>query len=154
VYKSRCLRCVVEVAGRFFSPRQAVALVNGARSEMQVLENQVYQGTVLGPPLWNRFFPDSSVSVMQPGCSEAKVADDLTAYQLFPGNTSNLEVLECLQWCQQLVHRWGVENQVAFDPAKEQLVVLHKSSPHGTTARVLGALVDPKLLRVEEVERI
>ena len=39
----------------FFQPRLYTVLVNGATSSLAPLENQVFQGTVLGPPCWNIF---------------------------------------------------------------------------------------------------
>ena len=41
----------------YLRPRSAQVVVNGAFSEPLTLENEVFQGTVLGPPLWNTFFP-------------------------------------------------------------------------------------------------
>ena len=117
----------------FFGPRHAEVVVNGARSGRQTIENQVYQGTVFGPPMWNTFFKNSSLPVMQSGAADAKFADDLTAYQLFPSAVTNDVVLEQLGRCQELVHQWGTEHRVEFDPAKEKLLVVHRSSPIGET---------------------
>jgi hypothetical protein len=137
-----------------FSPRQAEVVVNGVSSVIHVLSEQVYQGTVFGPPRWNVFFKDVSLPVVQRGAVDPTFADDLTASKVFPASTGNNTVLEQLGHCQEFVHHWGRENRVQFDPAKEKLDVLHRTSPYGHTGRILGALVDPKLLMDEEVERI
>ena len=42
----------------YLSPRKGRVVVQGAFSEEICLENSVFQGTVLGPPLWNGFFAD------------------------------------------------------------------------------------------------
>ena len=43
--------------------RTATDCVEGARSQERVLRNQVFQGTVLGPPLWNVFYEDAQSAV-------------------------------------------------------------------------------------------
>jgi hypothetical protein len=40
----------------YLAPRCAGVAVGGALSELVALSNMVFQGTVLGPPLWNVFF--------------------------------------------------------------------------------------------------
>ena len=37
----------------YLAPRKGTVCVQGAQSEEFVLEDSVFQGTVLGPPLWN-----------------------------------------------------------------------------------------------------
>jgi hypothetical protein len=80
----------------FFSPRQAVVVVNGVRSAINVLFDQVYQGIVFCPPIWNVFFKDVSLPVTQSGEVDSKFADDLTAFKAFPASTDNNTVLEQL----------------------------------------------------------
>ena len=138
----------------FFAERQAVVLVNGKTSTPMSIMDQVFQGTVLGPPMWNLFFADSSLPVMQAGGSDAKFADDLTCYHVFTAEMSTEDILGRLQDCQALVHSWGVENMVAFDPSKEAFLIYHKSTPYGETTRLLGALLDNKLIMEEDVDRI
>ena len=41
----------------YLSPRSGQVLVQGAYSDPYEISNTVFQGTVLGPPLWNTFFP-------------------------------------------------------------------------------------------------
>ena len=42
----------------YLAPRKGRVVVQGSFSEEFVLENNVFQGTVFGPPLWNVFFAD------------------------------------------------------------------------------------------------
>ena len=48
-----------------------------------ILENTVFQGTVLGPPLWNSFFADVSIPAKSTGGRESMFADDLNVFQEF-----------------------------------------------------------------------
>ena len=45
--------------------REGFVRVEGAMSEAMLLSNMVFQGTVLGPSLWNAFFGDIATSVPQ-----------------------------------------------------------------------------------------
>ena len=72
----------------YLQPRRATVLVTGAKSEERVLENSVFQGTRLGPPLWNVFFQDVSLSVPE-AYKETKFADDLSCSKAFEKDTPN-----------------------------------------------------------------
>ena len=119
-------------------------VVNGARSEEFVLANTVFQGTVLGPPLWNSFFRDVS-SVIPKEYVDAKFADDLTCFKEFDKNIENEEIIADLKDCQSRVHQWGRLNQVIFDSAKEHFVVLHNLDGEGEDFRFLGTMFDTSL---------
>ena len=43
------------------APRRAAVVVAGVESPIFPIKNSVYQGTVLGPPLWNVCFQTSSI---------------------------------------------------------------------------------------------
>ena len=58
----------------------------GVASDPYVIYDEVFQGTVLGPPLWNVLFSDVCESV-PPGFTEAKFADDLNLFKLYEGKT-------------------------------------------------------------------
>ena len=90
----------------YLEPRRARVVVNGARSDEFVLANSVFQGTVLGPPLWNSFFRDVS-SVIPKEYVDAKFADDLTCFKEFDRNIENEEIIADLKDCQSRVHQWG-----------------------------------------------
>ena len=129
----------------FLAPRSAVVVVDGACARPFVLSNMVYQGTVLGPHLWNTFFKDVSTCINDIGFDDAKFADDLSATKRYPRATSNDVILADLQRCQRAVHQWGGLNRVAFDPGKEYFSVLDPGDGLGDSFRLLGPLIDNKL---------
>ena len=57
--------------------RIAQVCVDGSFSDSFSLHNMVFQGTVLGPLLWNICYADSSVAVQACSFTEAVFADDL-----------------------------------------------------------------------------
>ena len=101
----------------YLAPREGKVVVQGASSEVFVLDDQVFQGTVLGPPLWNAFFADVAVPASAEGGQEAMFADDLNVFKLFDQHLSFEEVVVDLAKCRAGVHKWGRANRVTFDPA-------------------------------------
>ena len=138
----------------FLSPRRAVVLVQGTKSSEKVIANQVFQGTVLGPPLWNVHFADVSVAATKDGFRETKFADDLSCDKVFDRDASDALIMDELAKCQANVHEWGVENRVQFDSGKEEMKILHTRRPHGDAFKFLGPMVDTKLVMDIEVQRI
>ena len=67
----------------YLSERLAGVAVGGVFSEFTALANMVFQGTVLGPPLWNVFFADVAKAVNKNGSCESVFADDLNAFKAF-----------------------------------------------------------------------
>ena len=62
----------------YLLPREGLVRVEGALSEVMALLDMVFQGTVLGPSLWNAFFADVADYVR---CENQEInlfADDLT----------------------------------------------------------------------------
>ena len=57
----------------YLQPRRAVVLVDGSRSSEFILQNMVFQGTVLGPTLWNVFFRRLSPSHRSQRCGWIKI---------------------------------------------------------------------------------
>ena len=51
----------------YLSPRRGQVVVQGAFSDDFEIANSVFQGTVLGPPLWNSFFSDVSIPAISTG---------------------------------------------------------------------------------------
>eukprot|EP00973_Karenia_brevis_P015631 2138066-Karenia_brevis.AAC.1 len=72
--------------------RKAQVVVEGAMSNTMDLNDMVYQGTVLGPMLWNAFFEDSRHAINKATFQEIVYADDLNADKEFQGNVSNEEI--------------------------------------------------------------
>ena len=54
--------------------------VGGKFSREMKIQNMVYQGTVLGPPLWNIYFADAALAVNLHGFLEIIFADDLNCF--------------------------------------------------------------------------
>ena len=129
----------------YLAPRIGNVVVQGKHSVDMILENTVFQGTVLGPPLWNSFFADVSIPAKSTGGRESMFADDLNVFQEFDRRKNLAEVQDTLQSCRENVHKWGKTNRVSFDPSKEHLVVLHPFENHGAAFKLLGLMVDTDL---------
>jgi hypothetical protein len=138
----------------YLAPRIAGVAVNGVMSDLSVLSNMVFQGTVLGPPLWNVFFADVADAVRISGSSESVFADDLNAFRVFDTTVPNADVKEAMSDCQQEVHAWGSANGVAFDPSKEAFMVIHPTYGEGESFKLLGTMFDSKLIMDEAVSAI
>lgn len=145
---------ICKVLLNFFGPRTANVIVDGSMSDVFVLQDMVFQGTVSGPPSWNVFFADVADVVTKRELKEAIFADDMTAYRQFPAFMSNSQILDCLRDCQKAVHEWGAASRVEFDPSKEAFVILHRTQNYGDTFKLLGTLVDTKLVMQDAVEAI
>ena len=83
--------------------------MDGVCSEVFKILNQVFQGTVLGPPLWNVCFRDVDEVTSRNGFSEYKFADDLTVMKSFCASADNGDIndhnpAECFGRVQR-VHR-------------------------------------------------
>ena len=48
--------CLVQVLSSYLDSRSGFVLVEGCMSDEIVLQDMIFQGTVLGPILWNLFF--------------------------------------------------------------------------------------------------
>ncbi len=138
----------------FFAPRRAQVVLPGAKSAEFMFDNQVYQGTVLGPPMWNTFFSDVIPVAAFDNFIEALFADDLNTFKLFSKDVSNEYVFASLRRCQARIHAWGRKNRVTFDPTKEEFKVIHPTLGEGGIFRLLGVQVDPKLAMDAEIEKI
>ena len=145
---------MIDLLSSYLAARQAVVIVQGCESKPFLIENQVFQGTVLGPPLSNVFFQPVDQIISALAYRIAKFADDLTAYKNYESSKSNTEIEVDLRKVQHDVHEWGAASRVAFDADKEHFIILHKLDPNGHTFKHLGTLIDPKLVMEEEVQRI
>ena len=68
------------------------------------IENQVYQGTVLGPILWDVNFEDVHVPIRNSGFKEVTFADDLNSYKGYDGTVANSVIRRHCKKCQTEVH--------------------------------------------------
>ena len=67
--------------------------------------NMVYQGTVLGPPLWNVYYADAALAVNLIGFLEIVFADDLNCFKHFGLNVANATLHEEMLQCQFEFHK-------------------------------------------------
>ena len=112
------------------------------KSEIISICNNIYQGTVLGPPLWNFFFADIAVPDRFPVGEEGMFVDDLNVFQQFDQCTPLNEVKNVLEKCRDRVYTWGKANRVSSDDAKEYFILLHPSAGSGPAFKFLGLLID------------
>ncbi len=129
----------------WLEPRTSVVVLDGKKSSCKTLQNSVYQGTVLGPPLWNIHYADSTRAVEAEGFTEVIFADDLNCSKAFSATTPESEIRRQLQRCQKSLHRWGSANRVLFDPGKESYHCLHRTRYFGDNFKILGVLFDCQL---------
>ena len=78
----------------FFAPRRAQVIVQNVFSKEFEISNQVYQGTVLGPPRWNTFFANVATIASADAFEGAMFADDLNVYKKFNKDVTNTYVFE------------------------------------------------------------
>ena len=145
----------------FLNPRDAVVLVDGCASDPFVLSNIVFQGTVLGPFLWNIFFKDISATVKSHVSTvdrhvntEEKFADDLIITKTYCKNTNHDIIKIDTHKIQTSIHCWGKTNRVAFDASKEEFAIIHHQHAEGHNFRLLGPLIDPKLQMGPAAEKL
>ena len=132
-----------------------VQVVVGVESSIKVaLMNMVYQVTVTGQIIWNVFFEDSRLAINEWFFEEVVYADDLNAYRIFPPDTGNEIMKACINNCQQELHKWGLANQVAFDPGKESHHVISVSDPSGDNFKMLGVSFDIALSMTDAIEEL
>ena len=136
---------LVNVIAAWLEPRTARVCVDGVLSDPFVLEDMVFQGTVLGPPFWNVFYADARQSISNIGFEECVFADDLNCWKVFKDSSNNTDILQACHECQKSLHSWGAANQVIFESEKESTHILDKLRPHGDNFKILGVLFDPKL---------
>ena len=97
---------VIAVLVAWLQQRSARVVVGGMQSAAWILKNMVYQGTVLGPDLWNTFFEDARRAVNEVFFNECVFADDLNAWREFAYDCSDTTILECVDACQHELHTW------------------------------------------------
>ena len=82
-----------------------MVVVEGVKSDEIQIANQVFQGTVLGPPLWNTFFSDVANPASSTGGEPSMFADDLSVFQKFERHVPNNECLRMSQVCRERVYK-------------------------------------------------
>ena len=129
----------------YLESRQGFVTVEGALSECMLLTDMVYQGTVLGPSLWNAFFADISMHVPEDGQHIQLFADDLKVDTSCPVAVSNDTLRTSLHEAQHRAHDWGARNRVCFDPTKEAIRIIHPDQGDAEEFVLLGTLFDCRL---------
>ena len=92
--------------------------VGGKFSRDMNIKDMVYQGTVLGPPLWNVYYADAALAVNLVGFLEIVFADDLTCFKHFGLHIPNDTLHTEMNLCQRVLHKLEKANHVSSDPAK------------------------------------
>jgi len=123
--------------------RIAFVVLEGATSDPWDLADMIFQGTVLGPILWNIFYRDADRAIRKIGWTEEVFADDLNSSKTFPNNNENSIIFVDAKRCQAELHKWGRANKVTFDPGKESFHVISRRHGEGKDFKLLGVLFDP-----------
>ena len=128
--------------------RVSEVVVGGQRSAPEPLCDSVFQGTVLGPPLWNCFYKDSRRAAEDRSFTETVFADDFNCFRRYRKGKlpQDLRAALELRGMQKELHSWGKANQVRFDPNKESFHHLHRRLYSGGEFKILGVLFDTQLL--------
>ena len=147
-------RDLLSIIASWLRKRKAQVVVGGAKSKNMNLENQVFQGTVWGPPLWNCYYADSRDPIQKCNFSEIVFADDLNAWRKYEACASHDDMIEDMGMCQKELHKWGKANKVKFDAGKEHKLILNRRKPHGHCFVLLGVDFDTKLLMSDTVHKL
>jgi hypothetical protein len=142
---------LVDVISSWLRQRTSQVVVGGTYSDEMLLFNMVFQGTVIGPMLWNLYFEDARHAINEWHFKEVVFADDLNAYRVFSSNTDNHSIDTAITNCQQELHKWGRANQVCFDESKESRHVLSSTESVGGTFKQLGITFNGGLTMSETV---
>ncbi len=128
--------------------RVSEVVVGGKSSGREPLCDSVFQGTVLGSPLWNTYYADARRAANDLGFTETVFADDFNCFKGFAKSKlpRNLRCEIELRGAQKELHLWGKANQVLFDPKKESFHLLHRRFHSDGEFRILGVLFDTQLL--------
>ena len=138
----------------YLQPRKGRVIVEGIASDVFEIADTVFQGTVLGPCLWNVFFSDVEIPSSSTGGEEAMFADDLNVFKKYNRLQSNTIIKKEMTICRARVHKWGRMNRVSFDPGKEHIVIIHPIHADGDPFKLLGCMVDCKLVMNHAVDKI
>ena len=145
---------IVDLIASWLGRRRANVVVGGERSESFLLENMVYQGTVLGPILWNLFFGDASRAIRMLKFIETIFADDLNAYRKYKEHVKNSTLIQAAKKCLERLHEWCRANQAEFDPGKESITILSRTNPFGEGFKIFNIHFDTRLCMEEAISNI
>ena len=137
----------------YLEARIGRVVVEGEMSDDIVIDNSVFQGTVLGPTLWNSFFADVATPARSGGGEETVFADDLSVFQEFDKEMPSESIRQQLAESQDEVAKWGIRNRVEFDKDKEHIAVIHPIHGEGDLFKLLGCCVDAKLTMCPAIDK-
>ena len=86
--------CFLDFLNSYLEPRIGHVAVDGVLSEVMLLSDMCFQGTVLGPALWNSFFHDVAMPAESNGETAAMFADDLNIFKKFDVGVPNSTVMD------------------------------------------------------------
>ena len=118
------------------------------------ISNQVFQDTVLGPPLWHTFFSDISIPVSSTEGESSMFTDALSVFQKYDRHAKNSDCLNTMEKYRKKIHSWGTANRDIFVPVKEHTIIFHSVQGEGDPFKFLELLVDCKLIILNVVEKI
>ena len=101
----------------YLAPREAVVVVEGARSEPYIIADMVFQGSARGTFV-SLTFPHS-----QPALAMTKSASQTISR--FSKRMDNADIVVELHTCQESVNDWGWAHLITFDKSKEEFIVIH-----------------------------
>ena len=136
--------------------RVSEVVVGGQSSGREPLCDSVFQGTVLGSPLWNVFYADARRAAGDLGFIETIFADDFNCFKGFAKGKLP-QGLRCeieLRGVQKELHLWGKANRVLFDPSKESFHRLHRRFHSEGEFKILGVIFDAQLLMHAAVRHV
>ena len=145
LHRSSLNKRVVRFLESWLEDRESVVIVGGEWSERMILANSVFQGTVLGSPLWNIFYDDAKLAIRPLHFTEVVFADDFNCWKSFTNNVHRSEILRQCSACQARLHSWGQANSVKFDAGKESFHILHRTNGFGDDFALLGVTFDTSL---------
>ena len=100
------------------------------------------------------FFHDVHIPASSTGGHDSEFADDLTVFKAFDRFTKNEDITREMHVCRTRVHKWGHTNRVAFDPSKEHTLIIHPIHGDGDAVKLLGCLIDAKLIMRQCVDAL
>ena len=145
---------ILRVLASWLSVRDAFVTVGGQQSRPMKIQDMVFQGTVLGPPLWNIFYADAASAIRIFEFMEIIFADDLNAFKCFKSRTPNDAIRLDMRQCQSELHKWGRANQVTFDASKESMHVLAREGGEGSNFKLLGVVFDHALSMKDAIHEL
>lgn len=97
LFKIKVHKKFYDIMRSWLRPRKAKIILNGTEFKEFFLENMVFQGTVLGPLLWNIFFGSAGKVIRENGFLDVIFADDLNGIRSYLSHVCNLYLLNELK---------------------------------------------------------